>query len=180
MNKFILGKKKEMTQLFTEEGVMIPVTIVEAGPVEVTQIKTQEKDGYGSVQVQFGKTKKEFQPEGSFEKGAKIDVSAFVEGDEVKVAGAVKGRGFQGVVKRHNFGGARKSHGTKHALREPGSIGAVWPQRVMKGMRMAGHMGTNRKTVSGLTIAKVDAEKNLLYIKGAVPGARGALLEITG
>jgi len=181
MKKFILGKKKEMSQLFDEEGIVTPVTVVDAGPIEVTQVKTKEKDGYTAIQVAFGKIKKEFQPtEGEFEKGKTIDVSAFEVGDKVKVAGLVKGRGFQGVVKRHRFKGAPKTHGVKHAHREPGSIGAVWPQRVVKGTRMAGRMGQNRVTVEGLKIAKIDAQNNLLYIKGAIPGSRGTLLEISG
>lgn len=180
MKKFILGKKVEMTQIFADDGTVQPVTLVQAGPIEVTQVKTKEKEGYSAVQVAFGKTKKEFRPsEGSFEKGASIDVSTFAEGDTVKVSGLNKGKGFQGVVKRHDFKGAAKTHGVKHAHREPGSIGAVWPQRVVKGTRMGGRMGGERITVSGLKIIKIDAEKNALYIKGAVPGARGTLLEIT-
>jgi large subunit ribosomal protein L3 len=180
MKKFILGKKVEMSQLFDKEGLVTPVTIVKAGPLEVTQIKTNEKDGYASIQVEMGGTRKEFKPsEGSFEKGAKIDVSIFEEGDKVKVSGIAKGRGFQGVVKRHNFAGQPKTHGVKHAHRQPGSIGATWPQRVQKGTRMAGHMGDDRISMRNLKVAKIDKEKNLLYIKGAVPGARGTLLEIT-
>ena len=175
----MLGKKLEMSQLFLDDGTAVPMTVVQAGPMEVTQIKNKEKDKYESVQVAFGKTRKEFKGEGSFEKGANIDVSVFAEGDIVKVSGRVKGRGFQGVIKRHNFAGAPKTHGTKHAHREPGSIGAVWPQRVVKGTRMGGRMGGNRKTILNLRVVKVDAEKNLLYIKGAVPGARVTLLEIT-
>ncbi len=180
MKKFILGKKLEMSQMFDDAGNVIPMTVVQAGPVEVTQIKTKDKDGYESAQVAFGKTRREFKPADTLEKGSKIDVSIFSEGDLVKVAGLVKGRGFQGVVKRHDFKGAPKTHGTKHAHREPGSIGAVWPQRVVKGTRMAGRMGGNRVTIKNLRIAKVDPEKNLLYIRGAVPGARGTLLEISG
>ncbi len=176
----MLGKKLEMSQHFADDGVVTPLTIVQAGPLEVTQIKNKEKDGYESAQVSFGKIKKEFNAESLLEKGAKIDVSIFAEGDVVKVSGRVKGRGFQGVVKRHGFHGAPKTHGTKHAHREPGSIGAVWPQRVVKGTRMAGRMGGNRVTVRNLRIVKIDAEKNLLYIKGAVPGARGTVLEISG
>lgn len=180
MKKFILGKKKEMSQIFQDDGTVIPVTIVEADPLEVTQIKTKDVDGYESVQVQYGTTRKEFKPsEGQYEKGATIDVSVFAPGDIVKVAGLMKGRGFQGVVKRHGFHGAPKTHGTKHAHRAPGSIGAVWPQRVIKGTRMGGRMGGTRVTVRNLRVVKVDPVNNELYLKGAVPGARGTLLEIT-
>ena len=181
VKKFILGKKLEMSQMFLDDGTVIPLTVIQAGPIEVTQIKTKQKDKYESVQIALGKKRKEFKPsEGEFEKGKKIDVSVFAEGDVVKVSGASKGRGFQGVVKRHDFKGAPKTHGTKHAHREPGSIGAVWPQRVVKGTRMAGRMGGERITIRNLRVVKIDPEKNLLYIKGAVPGARGTLLEISG
>ena len=178
--KFILGKKVEMSQIFADDGTVIPGTIVAAGPANVTQIKTKEKDGYDAVQIQFGRIKREFKPnDGAFEKGVKVDVSTFSPGDIVKVSGTVKGRGFQGVVKRHGFHGAPKTHGTKHAHRQPGSIGATWPQRVLKGTRMAGRMGGNRASIQNLEIVKVDTERNQLYIKGAVPGARGTLLEIS-
>jgi len=168
-----------MTQIFESDGTVVPVTVIQAGPAEVTQVKNKEKDGYEAIQIQYGKIRKEFKPsEGSFEKGSKMDVSLFEAGDTVKVSGTVKGRGFQGVVKRHGFKGAPKTHGTKHAHRQPGSIGAVWPQRVVKGTRMGGRMGGNRVTIENLKVIKVDKDKNQLFIKGAVPGARGALLEI--
>lgn len=180
MKKFILGKKQSMSQIFEDDGTAVPVTIIQAGPMKVTQIKTNEKDGYESVQVEFGTTRREFSPsEGSFEKGAEINVSLFELGDMVKVAGLTKGRGFQGVVKRHDFKGAPKTHGTKHAHREPGSIGAVWPQRVIKGTRMGGRMGGERVTISNLKVVRVIPESNTLYLRGAVPGARGTLLEIS-
>ena len=180
MKKFILGKKVTMTQIFEDDGTVVPVTIVQSAPMTVTQLKTDEKDGYKAIQVQSGRVKKEFKlTEGSFENGASIDVSVFALGDFVKVSGLTKGRGFQGVVKRHGFKGAPKTHGTKHAHREPGSIGAVWPQRVLKGTRMGGRMGQERITVRNLKVAKIDVEKNQLYLRGAVPGARGTLLEIT-
>lgn len=169
-----------MSQIFDKDGNVIPLTVIKVGPIEITQIKTTEKDGYQSVQVALGKTRKEFKAEGSFERGAKLDVSMFAEGDLVKISGYSKGRGFQGVVKRHGFKGAPKTHGTKHAHREPGSIGAVWPQRVVKGTRMGGRMGGTRISILNLKVVKVDAEKNLLYIRGAIPGARGALVEISG
>ena len=179
MKKFILGKKVEMSQIFDKDGIVIPLTVVQAGPMEVTQVKTKEVDGYQSVQVAVGKTRCEFKADCTFEKGSKLDVSIFKEGDIVKVSGKVKGRGFQGVVKRHGFAGGPRTHGQKHSERAPGSIGAVWPQRVVKGTRMGGRMGGNRVSILGLKIVKVDVEKNLLYIRGAVPGARGTLLEVT-
>ena len=206
--KFILGKKIGMSQIFDEKGNVVPVTMVGAGPCFVTQIKSKEaKDRYGAVQIAFGETKrvnkpkaghlskikseklkiknfgrflKEFKVENpEYELGAEIKADVFSEGDTVKVSGLSIGRGFQGVVKRHGFGGASKTHGTKHAHRQPGSIGATFPERVPKGRRMAGHMGHARVTVRGLKIAKVDAENNILAIKGAVPGKRGTLLEIS-
>lgn len=190
-----------MTQIFDKEGNVIPVTLVRALPNTVVQVRTKDKDGYSAVQMGMGERKeknikkpqrehfkdlgnlryvREFRTDASFERGAKIDVSQFSEGDPVKVSGISKAKGFQGVVKRHGFHGAPASHGTKHALREPGSIGATWPQRVIKGMRMAGRMGGVRVSTKGLKIAKVDVENNMLAIKGAVPGKRGTLLEIRG
>ncbi len=180
MKKFILGKKIAMSQIFKDDGTVVPVTVVQAGPVTLTQIKNTHKDGYRAVQVEFGKSRKEFKAEGIFEKGASINVSTFEEGDKVKVSGLAKGRGFQGVVKRHGFKGAPKTHGTKHAHRQPGSIGATWPQRVIKGTRMGGRMGGKRVSLRNLEVVKVDPEKNQLFLKGAVPGARGTLLEISG
>lgn len=199
--KAILGEKLGMSQIFDKEGNVIPVTLVRALPNVVIQIKTKEKDGYESVQVGVGERKqknikkpqrghfkdlgnfrqvKEFRTNEAFERGQKIDVSVFQEGDAVKVSGISKAKGFQGVVKRHGFHGAPATHGTKHAHREPGSIGATWPQRVIKGMRMAGRMGGVRMTAKNLKIAKVDAENNMLAIKGAVPGKPGTLIEIRG
>lgn len=198
--KFILGKKIGMSQVFIEGGKVVPVTLVEAGPVVVTQIKTADRDGYNAVQVgydssikkinkpltghfdQLGKFRylKEFDLKdiNQMQKGAKIDVSVFKEGDQVKVTGLSKGRGFQGVMKRHGFHGAPASHGTKHSHRAPGSIGSAFPQHVFKGLRMAGRMGNEQVTQEGLEVVKIDQEKNLLAIKGAVPGARGTLLKI--
>lgn len=189
-----------MSQIFDKEGRVVPVTIVEAGPVVVTQLKTFDRDGYVSVQIGYDDTAKkinkplsghlkelgkfrylkEFRIEGAQElqMGAKIDVSTFQEGDEVKVTGFSKGKGFQGVMKRHGFKGAPASHGTKHAHRAPGSIGAGFPEHVFKGLRMAGRMGYEQVTQLGLKIVKIDPKKNLLAIKGAVPGARGTLLQI--
>lgn len=190
-----------MSQIFDSDGNVIPVTLVRATPNVVLQVRTKEKDGYEAVQVGFGGRKqknikkpqrghfkelgsfrylREFRTADKMERGQKIDVSVFQEGDTVKVGGISKAKGFQGVVKRHGFHGAPATHGTKHAHRQPGSIGATWPQRVVKGRRMAGRMGGERITVRNLKIVKIDVENNLLAIKGAVPGRRGTLLEIKG
>jgi large subunit ribosomal protein L3 len=208
MAKFILAKKLQMTQIFDEQGRAVPVTLVQAGPCFVTQVRTVEKDGYVAVQVGFGEIKekkikkpqaghlkkaesekiksknfgkwsREFRVENSELKlGDEIKADVFKEGDKIKVIGISKGKGFAGVVKRHGFRGGPATHGQKHRLRAPGSIGATFPERVIKGMRMAGRMGHDQVTVEGLKIAKVDAENNIIAIKGAVPGNRGALLEI--
>ncbi|KKS57196.1 MAG: 50S ribosomal protein L3 [Parcubacteria group bacterium GW2011_GWA2_42_35] len=201
MAKFILGIKKEMSQIFDENGNAIPVTLVEAGPMIVTQIKTKEKDGYQATQVGFGKKSsknikkpqrkagsfrwlREFRSEelgiNNYESGQKIDASIFNKGDVVKISGVSKGKGFQGVVKRHGFHGGPRSHGQKHSEREPGSIGATGPQRVFKGTRMPGRMGGERTTVRNLKVIDIVPEKNILIVKGAVPGRRGILLEIRG
>lgn len=190
-----------MSQIFDKEGNVIPVTLVKVTPNTVLQVKEKEKDGYESIQLAMGERKEKnirkpqrghFKNLGNFrylkefrakdgikmQAGDKIDASQFQEGDLVKVSGLAKAKGFQGVVKRHGFHGAPATHGTKHAHRQPGSIGATWPQRVIKGMRMAGRMGGGRISVKNLQIAKVDVENNLLAIRGAVPGKRGTLLEI--
>ncbi|MFY9462330.1 MAG: 50S ribosomal protein L3 [Candidatus Sungiibacteriota bacterium] len=201
MAKFIVGKKIGMSQIFDKEGNVIPVTLVGASPITAVQIKTKEQDGYQAVQFGAGsrKEKNVARPQkghmkdlGFFEalreakgfdgveKGAKIDVNQFQEGDVVQVSGVSKSKGFQGVVKRHGFHGAPATHGTKHAHREPGSIGPTWPQRVIKGRKMAGRMGGDRITLMKAKIAKVDAENNILALKGAVPGRRGTLIEIRG
>lgn len=186
-----------MSQIFDENGEVIPVTLVEAGPMIVTQIKTNGKDGYEAAQVGFGrkspkKIKKpqkklgnfrwlrEFKSVSDLKLGDKIDVSIFAKGDIVKISGISKGKGFQGVVKRHGFHGGPRTHGQKHSEREPGSIGATGPQRVFKGTRMPGRMGGERTTVKNLKIVEVIPEKNLLLVSGAVPGRRGTLLEIYG
>jgi len=202
--KFILGKKIEMTQMFDEKGRVIPVTLIEAGPCYVAQIMTKEKDKYESIQIGFEKLKdkkvkkpqkkkpyrymKEFKnkeqrtknKEQELKMGDKIDVSIFKEGDKVKISGISKGKGFAGVVKRWGFHGQTATHGTKHEERTIGSIGSAFPQRVIKGKKMPGRMGTERVTVKNLKIVKVDVENNLIAIKGAVPGRRGTLLEIRG
>ena len=208
--KFILGKKMQSTQIFGKDGRAIPVTLVQAGPCFVTQIKNEEKDGYSGVQIGFLEKKekkmkkpqrghlakskaqnpniknlkwlREFRTEKPEEikLGDEIKADIFKEGDKVKVSGISKGKGFQGVVKRHGFRGGPKTHGQKHSLRAPGSIGSTFPERIPKGRRMAGRMGGERVTVKNLEIVKVDAEENILAIKGAVPGPRGTILEISG
>jgi len=194
--KFILGLKLGMSQIFDEKGNQIPVTLIEAGPCEVTQIKTKEKDGYQAIQVGFkkiGKPKKIKKPQakkpyrylrefknGEFKVGDRIDASIFQEGEKVKVSGISKGKGFAGAVKRWGFKGRLSvSHGTKHELRTLGSVGMSIPERVVKGKKMPGRMGWIRVTVSNLKVAKVDPENNLLAVEGAVPGRKGTLLEIS-
>ena len=190
-----------MSQIFDEKGNQIPVTLVEAGPCQVTQIKTKEKPDSAAPSVQIGfiklkekKVKKaqkqkpfrylrEFRGDldiSKYKVGDEIRVSIFKEGDLVKVSGISKGKGFAGVVKRWGFAGKSTTHGTKHEVRTPGSVGAVTPPRVVKGRKMAGRMGYQRITIRNLKIIKVDPENNLLAVKGALPGAKGTLLEIRG
>lgn len=179
--KFILGKKIEMTRVFQEDGTAVPVTKISAGPCKVTQVKTDEKDKYSAVQVSFENKKREYRLEKpELKVGDQIDVTAFEKGDIVKVTGTSKGRGFQGVVKRHGFHGSLASHGHKDQLRMPGSIGATGPARVFKGMRMPGQMGNKQSSTINLEIIEVNKEKNELYVKGAVPGARNSLVIIYG
>ncbi|MCF7836096.1 MAG: 50S ribosomal protein L3 [Candidatus Marinimicrobia bacterium] len=178
--KFILGKKIKMTQFFNEEGKVFPATLVLAEPNNVELLKTEDKDGYNAVQVLTGKKKKEFRLEdlGEFKKDDKIDVSVFEEGDKIQVSGISKGKGFQGVVKRHGFHGGPRSHGQKHSEREGGSIGATGPQRVFKGKKMPGRMGGDRITIKNLKVLKVDKDTNEMLISGAIPGKRGTLVEL--
>jgi large subunit ribosomal protein L3 len=196
--KFILGRKLEMTQQFREDGTVVPVTLVLAEPCVVTQVKSAETDGYVAVQIgcEEGKnvskpeaghlkelgtlrTLREFRvPTTELKRGDKVEVSVFAPGEKVDVIGISKGRGFQGVVRRHHFGGSPASHGHKDQLRMPGSIGSRRQGPVAKGKRMAGHMGSDRVTVKNLEIVSVDPQKNVLAIKGAVPGARGGILLI--
>jgi large subunit ribosomal protein L3 len=178
--KFILGKKVNMTQMFDENGRVYPATLVLAEPNKVSDIKTEERDGYKSIQVSVGKTKKEFRVDDitEYKKDQEIDVTLFEAGDKIQVSGISKGKGFQGVVKRHGFHGGPRSHGQKHSEREPGSIGATGPQRVFKGTKMGGRMGSDRVTVTNLKVLQIDKEKNEILISGAVPGKRGTLLEI--
>jgi large subunit ribosomal protein L3 len=198
--KFILGKKLEMSQVFGPDGNVIPVTLVQAGPCIVTQVKTNETDGYTAVQIGFKETKAsrlakpqqghlkdlpalaeltEFRTEAAsdLKRGDKIEASSFVAGDVVQVSGTSKGKGFQGVVKRHHFHGHPTTHGHKDQTRMPGSIGAGGVQHVLKGRRMAGHMGSDRVTVKNLQVVEV-RDGGILAIKGAVPGARNTILEI--
>ncbi len=176
---FILGKKLKMSQVW-EKGAVRPVTVIEVLPNKVTLTRTKERDGYEAVQFELGKHRREFRTvsSGEFKIGSQLDVSIFQEGDLVKISGLSKGRGFQGVVKRHGFSGGPKTHGQKNRWRAPGSIGATAPQRVFPGRRMAGRLGNQRVTVKNLEVVGVDKEKNILMVKGAVPGSRGALLEI--
>jgi len=183
-----------MTQIFVDEKV-VPVTLVQAGPVKVTALKSREKDGYQAVQVGYEekaklktqkskRTKpfsflKEFRGV-SAQMDNDIDVSVFQEGDTIQVSGISKGKGFQGGVKRHGFHGRNATHGVKHEERGLGSVGSAFPQKVKPGRRMPGRMGADRVTVKNLKIAKIDKENNILAIKGAVPGHRGTLLEIRG
>ena len=182
--------------MFDKEGNVVPLTLIEAGPCHVTQVKTKEKDGYDSLQVGFKKIEKkkkikkpmkgkpfrflrEFK-DGEHKMGDKIDVSVFQEGDTVKVIGTSKGKGFQGAVKRWGFSGRNATHGVKHEERTLGSVGTTGPQRVIKGKKMPGRMGFERVTVKNLEVVKVDKENNLLAVRGAVPGKKGTLLEIRG
>jgi large subunit ribosomal protein L3 len=200
----IIGKKVGMTQLFDDDGNVVPVTVVQAGPCRVTQVRTLDTDGYEAVQLAFeeckdkhiskpelGHLKKaglkhgmrhlvEFEDVGDLKVGDTVTVEAFEDGQAVSVAGTSKGKGFQGTVKRYHFGRGPETHGS-HSIRQPGSIGAsAYPARVFKGMRMAGHMGARRVTQQGLTIVRRDLENNLLLIKGSVPGAKNSVVVIKG
>lgn len=206
--KGLIGKKVGMTQVYDEAGVLIPVTVIEAGPCVVTAVKTEERDGYSAVQLGFGSRKaknvtkacaghlakagvtekdgklpailREFRGVGEAAVGEEVKADAFAAGEFLDIVGYTKGRGFQGVVKRYNFGGGRASHGGAWT-RRTGSIGCCeWPGRVNKGKRMPGHMGNTRCTVQNLQIVKVMADDNVLLVKGAVPGARGGILLLSG
>jgi large subunit ribosomal protein L3 len=202
----ILGKKLGMTQVFKDDGSVVPVTVVEAGPCKVTAVRDAERDGYQAVQLAFGEVKQgklskaeeghlkkagaapmrhlvefrneELGDEESPKVGDDVTVAGFEPGQKVKVAGISIGKGFQGGIKRHNFSRGPVSHGS-HNVRAPGSIGAsAFPARVFKGMRMPGQMGNKRVTQKGLEIADVDAERNLLLIKGSIPGSRNGIVEV--
>jgi large subunit ribosomal protein L3 len=199
----IIGRKIGMTSIYSAEGKSQPCTLVDAGPCVVTQVKTIDRDGYDAVQLGFGNRKEKNTPnalKGHFKKanttpksklvefkgfescnaGDEINVSIFEEGEFVDVTGTSKGKGFQGVVRRHNFGGVGQStHGQHNRLRAPGSIGACsYPARVFKGMRMAGQMGNKQRTQSNLVILKVLADRNILIIKGSIPGANNSYVTI--
>ncbi len=200
--KGILGRKIGMTQVFNPEtGVVDAVTVIEAGPCPVVQVRTEAADGYDAVQLAFGAVAErklskgelghlqkagasahrhlvEFRGTSELEVGQTVTVESFQPGDKVKVAGVSIGKGFQGTIKRHNFARGPMSHGS-HNIRKPGSIGAsATPSRVFKGMRMAGHMGAQRVTQPGLVVHEVDAERNLLLVRGSVPGPKNGLVEV--
>lgn len=200
--KFMIGTKGRMTQVFAENGVVSAATVITAGPLTVVQAKTVEKDGYSAIQYGFGDRKeknlsravkghfkdlgnfryvREFR-EGAGERGGKVDVTVFAPGDIIEVSAISKGKGFQGVVKRHGFHGGPRSHGQKNKERSPGSIGGGGRAggRVVKGMRMAGRMGGDVVTVRNLRVLQVDQATNTLVVSGAVPGRPGTLVEIRG
>ena len=197
----LIGKKLGITQVFKDDGAIEAVTAIEAGPCFVTQIKTQAEDGYDVVQLGFGEVRRLNSPEKghlkgvgrqlkhlkefdtdditSIQIGQKVDVGIFKPGDKVNVVGVSKGRGFAGVVKRHHFSGGPKTHGQSDRHRAPGSIGSgTWPGRILKGLRMAGHMGNRQVTVRRLEVVQADPDRNLLLVKGAVPGAVNGILFI--
>ena len=200
--KGILGKKLGMTQIFTEEGIVVPVTVVEAGPNVVTQVKTVEKDGYNAVQVGFGDVKekslnkpqkghlaaantlkkhlKEFRVDSveGYTVGQEIKADLFAAGEMIDVTGISKGKGFQGPIKRHGQSRGPESHGSRYH-RRPGSMGACsFPGRVFKNKKLAGHMGSVKVTVQNLEVVRVDADKNLILVKGAIPGPKGSMVTI--
>lgn len=196
----MLGRKVGMTQIFDEKGEVVPVTVIEAGPCYVTQIKTVERDGYNAIQIGFGQAKRVNKPQRGhlkelpplrylrevrtddverYQVGQVIDVSIFQPGMLVDVIGTSKGKGFAGVVKRHHFKGGPQTHGQSDRLRAPGSIGSgTTPGHIVKGLRMAGHMGDRRVAVLNLPVLRVDKERNLLVLRGSVPGAKNGLLFI--
>lgn len=202
MKKALLGKKLGMTQIFSEKGLVIPVTVIEAGPCYVTQVKTQNVDGYNAVQLaysdireklvnkpalgQFKKANvspkrflKEFKLDGEYQLGQEIKCDVFNEGDIVDVTGKTKGHGYTGVIKKWNFGRMRMSHGNGPVHRHSGSIGSnTYPGKVFKGKKMSGRYGNEQVTIQNLQVVKVDLERNILLVKGAIPGAKGSLVSI--
>lgn len=202
--KGIIGKKVGMTQIFDEQGNVVPVTVIEAGPCYVTQVRNEARDGYTAVQLGFSETKpqrltqgqlghlrrndlpalrhlREFRVHGEadVQEGQQIKVDVFAKGERVDVIGTSKGRGFAGTIKRHNFNRQPKTHGQSDRERAPGSVGQnSYPGRTMKGQRMAGHMGDERVTMQNLEVVVVDAERNLLAVRGSVPGANGGIVLI--
>lgn len=203
MKKAILARKVGMTQVFNEDGHLIPVTVLEAGPCKVTQIKTEENDGYSSVQVGFGEIReklvtkprqghfakagvdnqrfvREFKFENAedYELGQEIKADIFEEGDKIDVTATSKGKGYQGVIKRHGFGRGPSTHGSKHHRHHGSSGASATPAEVAKGKKMAGQMGNERVTIQNLEIVRVDAENNLILVKGSVPGSKKALVTL--
>ncbi|MCB9820025.1 50S ribosomal protein L3 [Candidatus Nomurabacteria bacterium] len=201
--KALLGTKIGMTQILAEDGTATPVTLIQAGPCTVTQVKSVEADGYNAVQVALGEGKnlskavvghvksakvspkyiREFRVDelpADLKVGDAIDVSSFALGDLVKATGTSKGKGFAGTVKRHNFNTSKKTHGGNGNVRRPGSIGSMYPQKVFKGKRMAGRMGHDQVTVKNLAVAYIDPTNNLIGLKGAVPGPRKGLIVLNG
>ena len=200
--KALLGTKIGMTQIIGEDGVTIPVTLIQAGPVTVTQVKSVETDGYNAVQVAYGEGKnlskavaghvkpagvtpkeiREFVIDdlGELKVGDSWDVTEFELGDVIDATGISKGKGFAGTIKRHNFKRHRKTHGGKGNTRKPGSIGSMYPQKIFKGKRMAGHMGAEQVTVKNLKVAYISAADNLIGVKGAVPGPKKGLIVLGG
>jgi len=201
----LLGQKIGMTSVYTEHGDLVPVSVIKAGPCKIVSIRTKEKDGYNALQLGFGEKKEkrvskpvlgqfkknelsplkvlkefEFSSEQDFKVGDEINVSIFSEGEKIKVRGKSKGKGFQGVMRRHGFGGVGgTTHGQSDRLRAPGSIGASsYPSRVFKGQRMAGRMGYENVTISNLKVFKVIPEQNLILVRGAVPGAINSIVEL--
>jgi large subunit ribosomal protein L3 len=200
--KGILGTKLGMTQIFTEQGTVVPVTVVQVGPVVVTQVKNIENDGYNAIQVGFGEVKvkslnkpklghlakadvlkkylREFRVDSveGYTIGQEIKADVFSAGDKIDVTGTSKGKGFQGPIKRHGQSRGPESHGSRYH-RRPGSMGAAsFPGRVFKGKKLAGHMGSERVTIQNLDVVRVDAENNLILVKGAIPGAKGSLITL--
>ena len=203
MSKMLIGRKLGMTQVFDENDQIVPITVIEAGPCVVTQIKTTAKEGYEAVQIGYGKIKASrlnkpasghlaaskseplkflremrVKDAASYQLGQVLTVADFADAGKVAISGVSKGKGFAGVIKRHNFKGGPASHGS-HFHRAPGSVGqCATPARVFKGERMPGHMGTDKVTVRNLEVVKVDSEQNLLLVKGAVPGGKGAVVSV--
>jgi len=202
--KSLIGTKIGMTQILSEDGIVTPVTLIQAGPCTVTQVKTVEKDGYKAVQVGFGQGKNlsnavsghvkaanvtpkiireirgiDFDEE-TTNVGSSFDVTVFEVGEKVNVTGTSKGKGFAGTVKRHNFNTSKRSHGGNGYVRKPGSIGSMYPQKIFKGKRMAGQMGAERVTVKNLVVAFVDVELGVIGVKGAIPGPRKSVVTIGG
>lgn len=204
--KFIIGTKAGMTQVFNEEGVCQAATVLKVTPAKVSQVKKVDTDGYDAVQIASGEQKdhrvakaqkkhfdgavrfvKEFRPKhnedvdiSNIEKGTTFDTTTFTTGDKVVVRSTSKGKGFQGVVKRHGFAGGQRTHGQRHSEREPGSIGSTGLMRVMKGTRMGGRMGSDTVVVKNLRVLQVNPEENIILLSGAVPGRKGTLVEVFG